>query len=160
MTSYHSKPVPVHRKILERKLGRPIKKGYHACHTCDVRNCLNADHLWEGSQTQNNKDMAAKGRYNYHRSHYTHCRNGHPLFGENMRITKQDSGRARHARESLGAVSLVGRKSYGICRLNRKVSARKRYELRYFTRLMLTFANFRGIFSRGFLRYILGVPFN
>lgn len=67
----------------------PIPGDKWVLHRCDNPPCCNPDHLFLGTQTDNNKDMAAKGRYNYHRSHYTHCRNGHPLFGENVRITKQ-----------------------------------------------------------------------
>lgn len=32
------------------------------CHQCDVRNCVNPDHLWLGTNKANMKDMADKGR--------------------------------------------------------------------------------------------------
>jgi len=36
-----------------------------ACHSCDVANCVNGDHLWEGTQADNLKDMRVKGRAVY-----------------------------------------------------------------------------------------------
>lgn len=51
-----------HRYVLEQKLGRPIRPGYQACHYCDVPNCIEPEHLWEGTQTQNQRDAWKKGR--------------------------------------------------------------------------------------------------
>lgn len=53
-----------HRAALERKLGRPITPGMDACHTCDVRVCVNEDHLYEGTRRQNILDSVARGRWN------------------------------------------------------------------------------------------------
>jgi hypothetical protein len=44
------------RLALERKLGRPIKPGLLALHTCDFRRCINPDHLYEGSYSDNSRD--------------------------------------------------------------------------------------------------------
>jgi hypothetical protein len=52
----------VHRLSLEWKLGRSIKNGYYACHTCDVKLCVNPNHLWEGTAQQNTEDGVLKGR--------------------------------------------------------------------------------------------------
>jgi hypothetical protein len=54
--------VGAHRVVLELKLGRPIKPGYLACHTCDNPLCCNEDHLWEGTPSENQQDMKRKGR--------------------------------------------------------------------------------------------------
>lgn len=54
--------VRAHRVALELRLGRPIRPGLVACHTCDVANCVNPSHLWEGTQAENLADMRAKGR--------------------------------------------------------------------------------------------------
>lgn len=52
----------VHRLVLERSLGRSLKPGMFACHSCDTPNCVNEDHLFEGSALDNNQDMISKGR--------------------------------------------------------------------------------------------------
>lgn len=51
-----------HVVALEIRLGRPLQPGMVACHSCDVGSCVNGEHLWEGTQADNLKDMWAKGR--------------------------------------------------------------------------------------------------
>jgi hypothetical protein len=50
-----------HRVAYELFIG-PISDGLNVCHTCDERLCVNPHHLWLGSQSDNLKDAAAKGR--------------------------------------------------------------------------------------------------
>lgn len=40
-----------------------IEKGLVCCHKCDVRRCVNPDHLFVGTQKDNQQDMARKGRH-------------------------------------------------------------------------------------------------
>lgn len=54
--------VGVHVLALERKLGRRLFPGMVACHTCDVKNCHNEEHLFEGTQLDNLLDAKRKGR--------------------------------------------------------------------------------------------------
>jgi hypothetical protein len=53
-----------HSVGLEIELGRPIRPGYIACHTCDMRLCQNPRHLYEGTDQTNARDMVTRNRYN------------------------------------------------------------------------------------------------
>jgi hypothetical protein len=52
--------VSAHRLILQRKLGRPIKPGYLALHTCDEKSCVEETHLYEGTPSDNQKDRVQR----------------------------------------------------------------------------------------------------
>lgn len=50
-----------HRLAFEVANG-PLLPGEYVCHRCDVPSCCRPSHLFRGTPTDNNADMAAKGR--------------------------------------------------------------------------------------------------
>ena len=58
---YNGRLVLVHRLAYELVYG-PIPKGMKACHRCDRPSCVNASHIFVGTQKDNIRDMFAKGR--------------------------------------------------------------------------------------------------
>ena len=67
----------------------PIPKGLVVCHRCDTPACVNPAHLFAGSQRDNHKDCYVKGRRTLPNGCHvsrTHCVNGHPLDGPQMRV--------------------------------------------------------------------------
>jgi hypothetical protein len=50
-----------HRWSYEYHIGA-IPSGMRVLHTCDVRNCVNPQHLWIGTDRDNARDREAKGR--------------------------------------------------------------------------------------------------
>lgn len=99
----------VHRMSWEVHYG-PIPDGVFVCHHCDVPLCVRPDHLFLGTHSDNMKDCAKKGRLKRPenkdamqarieaRRAQTHCKNGHLLAGENLRIQHGKYGPMRGCR--------------------------------------------------------------
>ena len=59
-----SSPRGAHRVSYELFKGE-IPKGMYVLHKCDVRCCVNPDHLFLGTAKENTQDMMSKGRGKY-----------------------------------------------------------------------------------------------
>ncbi len=64
-----------------------INDNMQILHRCDVRSCVNPDHLFMGTQSQNLEDALANGRApQIEKKQY--CKSGHALVGNNIYTEK------------------------------------------------------------------------
>ena len=60
----HRRTRGAHRVSYEVNIG-PLVPGMVVCHRCDNPPCINPAHLFQGTHSDNFRDMQAKGRQNY-----------------------------------------------------------------------------------------------
>lgn len=84
--SVNNKIIGVHRLAWALKNGRLPQKGMDICHSCDNRKCINPDHLFEGTRSENMIDAVKKGRIYAPNKHRTHCKRGHEFNKTNTAI--------------------------------------------------------------------------
>jgi HNH endonuclease len=70
-----------------------LKKDNYVLHKCDNTYCCNPSHLMQGTQTDNMRDAAAKGRTNNRWMRATHCLRGHEFNEKNTLYKRIDENR-------------------------------------------------------------------
>lgn len=71
----------------------PVPEGKQINHHCDVRICINPEHLYAGTPKENMDDRRARGRARNGWSDTTHCVNGHEFTDENTYYRPDGKGR-------------------------------------------------------------------
>lgn len=74
-----------HRISLDRVVPCP-DPALFACHKCDNPPCVNPEHLYWGTVQDNGRDVRERGGQWNKGRYQTHCKNGHEIAGDNIRI--------------------------------------------------------------------------
>lgn len=107
-----------HRVSWEVHFG-PIPPGMIVCHRCDVRLCVNPDHLFLGTYRDNSLDAAEKGRVPRGRAWATEVRLRNRPRGErhgSAKLTEKDVAEIRSLAAAGGFTQQALADRYGVCR--------------------------------------------
>jgi hypothetical protein len=108
---YKRRSYTISRAVLAAKLGRSIRDGYFALHSCDRPRCVNADHLREGTASDNMIDRAD--------------RTGNPMWRPEIAAktglgTRGElNGRARLNTEAMKVMAFLFARGVSVTRLSR-----------------------------------------
>lgn len=87
----------------------PVPKGLIVRHTCDVRCCVNPDHLVVGTKKDNTRDAIVRGRFSVGESHWIAKFNN-----EQIRQIRNDPRKQREIAEDYGVCQMT------ICNVKRR----------------------------------------
>jgi hypothetical protein len=109
------KAIRANRMVWEISHSKKIEDGMFACHSCDNPSCVNPNHIWIGTNQDNQIDRVVKGRHNF--ASRTHCSKGHDYSEHGYRLKNghRDCRICRRAAEAKNAP-------------NRKPRTKKQYE--------------------------------
>lgn len=91
----------------------PIPEGLVVCHKCDVRACLNPDHLFVGTHADNAHDRDAKGRTARGEILIAAAKRRRPVYGTMLSNAKLTNEEAVAIRAAVGTNKDVA-KAFGV----------------------------------------------
>lgn len=102
-----------HRFIYQFINQKVLPKDIYVCHKCDVRNCVNPKHLFEGTHQDNMDDGKAKKRFRGPKVGYRRvlvCKRGHAMTDDNIIIVNNRSRRCKTCNRMIARQSYMKRK--------------------------------------------------